>query len=550
MDTTTRYYLTAVFTAVILLSPATGYGQAPLDDYRVSAGDVLNVVVFGETEISGSYRVGPSGTVSLPLIGTVMVGGRALADAEEEIGAALRRMIRRPAATVSVDEAASERRVYVTGEVQRAGVTVVPFGASVVEAVAAAGPSPHADLRRVRLTDAAGVSQIVDVSGLQTDEPLTTSVIVRYGDSIFVPRLDQRIAVLGQVNTPGEALLPPGERVTVLEAIGRLGGGLTSAADRSAVMLLRQGQTAQIDLRRLLREGDLSENILLDPGDVIVVREADRVSVLGEVRAPATLDVGEPITVLEALARAGSVTAEARLDRAQVLTPTGSIPIDLEGLLMRGEMQYNIVVNPGDVVLVPRAGPETVLIVGAVLSPGVIDIREQEQRDLLRLLTAARPVELANLERVQVFRETGAHTVNMRAVMDGDLQQNIKLLPDDVVVVPELDTFYLVGAASASGPLPLSEGLTLLDVVSRHGQFAVGRMSEVTVIRGQEAGEPEFLVRNMGQAHQGIAPENMLLLEGDIVYIPFDTSRRFDWNDVRNSLWSIGSLLALLGRIF
>lgn len=551
MNTTIQYYIAAVFTAVLILAPPLGHCQSPLDDYLISAGDVLNITVFGETHLTGPYRVGPSGTISMPLVGTIMVGGRPLADVEEAVGTALRRIIRRPNLTMSLDEAASERKFYVTGEVRQAGPTMLPFASTVADAVAAAGPAEYADLRNVRVTGADGRTRVMDLSGLQVEEPLEAFVPVRYGDSIFVPRLDQRVAVLGQVNTPGEALLPLGERVTVLQAIGRIGGGLLGSADRSAVMLIRQGAPLQtVNLARLLREGDLTENVPLEPGDVLVVREADRISVLGEVRAPASLEVGEAITVLEALARAGSVTADARLDRAQVLTPEGAIPIDLEGLLMRGEMRHNIVVNPGDVVLVPRAGPETVLILGAVQNPGVIDIRDQEQRDLLRLLTVARPIDLANLERVHVYREDGAQTVNMMAVMDGALEQNVKIEPDDVVVVPELNTFYLLGAAAATGPLPLTEGITLLDVVSRHGNFALGNMTDVTVIRGNDIGEPEFIVRNMGEAHEGVAPENMPLLEGDIVYIPYDKVDRFDWGEVRNAMWTIGSVWALLGRIF
>ncbi len=551
MKPTIQHYTAIVFIGLFLLGPLPVRSQTFLEQYRIAPGDTLIINVFGEQQLSGNYRVGPSGSISIPLIGGIEVGGQTLDDVEVTIGTELRRLLRRPNFTVSIDELASERKIYVTGEVAEAGPIVLPFGATVADAVAAAGPGQIADLRRVRVTSTDGSLQIINLSGLQTEEPLEAFVPVRYGDTIYVPRLDQRIAVLGQVNKPGEALLPLGERVTVLEAISRIGGGLRANADRSSVMLIRRGEPVDtVDLRKLLREGDLSENVALEPGDVLVVREADKISVLGEVRAPASLEVGEPITVLEALARAGSVTSEARLDRAQILTPQGAIPIDLEALLERGEMQYNIVVNPGDVVLVPRAGPETVLVLGAVQNPGVIDIKEQQQRDLLRLLTVARPVELADLERVQVYREDEALVIDMEAVMDGALDQNVSLKPDDVVVVPQLNTLYLLGAVKHSGPVPLSEDLTLLDIVSRHGNFGAGNMTEVTVIRGNETGDPEFITRNMGEAHKGVAPENMALQEGDIVYIPHEKREGFDWGQVRNAMWTIGSLWGLLGRFF
>ncbi len=337
----------------------------------------------------------------------------------------------------------------------------------------------------------------------------------------------------------------------MLEAIGRVGGGLTASADRSSALVIRSGQPARtVNLRRLLEEGDLTQNVALKPGDVVVVREAGKISVLGEVRAPATFEIGESITVLEALARAGSVTPEAELSRAQLITPEGTIPVDLEGLLMRGEMQYNVAVNPGDVVLVPRAGPETVLILGAVQRPGVIDIREQQQRDLLRLMTVSGPTEQADLAHTYVYRDDERLVLDMDAVMNrGALESNITLQPDDIVVVPELNTVYLLGAATTTGPIPLTDDLTLLDVVSRFGYFQQADMGNVTVLRVTEHGETEFIKRDMGSAHRGVAPEDMPLREGDIVYIPF-RDRGVSWGDIRSALWTAGTIWGLLGSIF
>lgn len=313
-------------------------------------------------------------------------------------------------------------------------------------------------------------------------------------------------------------------------------------------MIIRPGeQIIQVDLAGLLEEGDLTQNKELLPGDVLVVREAGKISVLGEVHAPQSFQVTESISVVEALARVGSTTENADLGRAQVITPDGSIPIDLEALVMEGAMQYNLAMNPGDVLLVPPAGPETVLVLGAVNRPGVIDIREQQQRDVLRLLTAAGPTDMAALDTVHIYRENEEITVNVQAMLDGDLSQNIPLEPDDVVVVTEVNTVYLMGAATRQGTLPLTEDLTLLDIVANYGNFERGNMKKVTVLRTNEFGETEFFTRNMGQAHKGVAPEDMGLEEGDIVFIPY-ADRGFDWNEARQALWAVGSIWGLLSR--
>lgn len=535
---------------VLLVTVLPVVAQQPLAGYTASTGDMLDVTVFGEQQFSGKFRVGPTGTMSMPILGNLQVGGMTLEEIRELIDGKLRRLIRRPMVTVALDELASERKIYTTGEVQQVGPMLLPYGATVADAVAAAGPTPMADLRVVRLTRIGMQPITLDLSGLRTGAPLEAFIPVHYGDSIYVPRLEDRIAVLGEVRQPGEITMPLGRRVTVLDAISSAAGGLTEGADRSSAMIIRAGEPViHVDLDRLLRDGDLSQNKELQPGDVVVVREAGKISILGEVKMPQSMQITEPITVVEALARGGGITPEADLERAQLITPDGTIPVDLEALVMRGELQYNVTLNPGDVLLVPPAGPETVLVLGAVQRPGVLDIRQQQQRDVLRLLTVAGPTEMAALETVHIYREDEAITVNVAAMLEGDLSRNIALEPDDVVVVPEINTVYLMGAVTRQGVLPLTEDVTLLDVVASYANFQRANMNKVTVLRTNELGETEFFTQNMGQAHRGVAPENMSLQEGDIVFIPF-AERGFTWDDVRSALWTAGSIWGLIGKIF
>lgn len=529
-------------------APATA--QQSFEGYRISPGDVLSISVWGEEGLTGAYRVGPAGTIPMPMIGNVPVGGETLDGAETIVATALRQVIRRPNVTIALNEADSHRKIYVAGEVDQPGPLNLPFGATVADAISAAGIMPSADLRRITVTNSGQEPRVLDLSGLRSDEPIPAFEPVRYGDSIYVPRLEDRIAVLGEVQNPGQMVMPIGERVTVLDAVSRIAGGLTENADRGSAMIIRRDEPPiNVDLRALLQEGDLTQNEELRPGDVVVVREAGEVSVLGEVNNPLSFKLVEEMDTLEVLARAGGVTPEAGLSRAQVITEDGAVPIDLEGLLERGEMQYNVTLQPGDVLLVPRAEPETVLVLGAVEHPGIINIRDQEQRDLLRLLTVAVPAPTADLETVSVYREDGRVVADVRAMMDeGDMTDNIALRPDDIVMVPELEKIYLLGAASTTGPLPLTDDLTLLEVVSRYGNFAHGNLRQVTVMRLDENGQPEFLRRDMGALHREVAPEDMKLQQGDIVFIPY-AERGFSWSEVRNALWGLGTILGLLDRL-
>ncbi|MHA1568959.1 MAG: SLBB domain-containing protein, partial [Alphaproteobacteria bacterium] len=66
-----------------------------------------------------------------------------------------------------------------------------------------------------------------------------------------------------------------------------------------------------IDARKLLDEGDTSQNYVLQPGDVIYVPKAKRVFVLGEVRRPGAVAFTEGLTLLQAISLAGGTTEMA-----------------------------------------------------------------------------------------------------------------------------------------------------------------------------------------------------------------------------------------------
>lgn len=53
--------------------------------YTLGSGDLVKVTVYNQEQLSGEYQVSGSGTISLPLIGSIMVAGLSLAEAEESL---------------------------------------------------------------------------------------------------------------------------------------------------------------------------------------------------------------------------------------------------------------------------------------------------------------------------------------------------------------------------------------------------------------------------------------------------------------------------------
>ncbi|MCV2216241.1 polysaccharide biosynthesis/export family protein [Thauera sp. Sel9] len=118
----------------------------------------------------------------------------------------------------------------------------------------------------------------------------------------------KRVYVVGEVREPG--LQPINDiKMTLVEAINRA-GGITTEADHGNVLLTRSGQTWRVDLQALYEDGDVSQNVELQPGDIVNVpdRQLNKIFVLGEVREPGSFVMNKRRTTLaEALSEAGFV---------------------------------------------------------------------------------------------------------------------------------------------------------------------------------------------------------------------------------------------------
>jgi len=158
---------------------------------------------------------------------------------------------------------------------------------------------------------------------------------------------------------------------------------------------------------------------------------SQRIFVMGEVRTPGPVALTGGMTLIEALARAGSTTSAASGEIAVVRAPKGATgPVlpdpnktsdifhanirDFEG----GSMKQNIELHDGDTIFVPRA--ESIYVFGQVRSPGAYAI--QKDTTIIQALALAGGVtENAAMNRITIVR-----------IVNGDTRK-IKVKPTDVV---------------------------------------------------------------------------------------------------------------------
>lgn len=163
------------------------------DDPKLGPGDLVRVGVFGHPELSTPYgppsgtRVDAQGLLSLPLVGTVAVGGEDLSQARESIRASFAQFVQDPRVDVSVVEFAA-RRFYLYGEVNHPGAYVIDRPLDMYQALAFGGGFT-ARARRAEIVVLRGRPENLEVFVIDGEHPDPHSMIaVRPDDLLFVRR--------------------------------------------------------------------------------------------------------------------------------------------------------------------------------------------------------------------------------------------------------------------------------------------------------------------------------------------------------------------------
>ncbi|HEU5298500.1 MAG TPA: SLBB domain-containing protein [bacterium] len=337
--------------AAVLSVPAAA--QTPPESYILGAGDTIDVVVYGEADLTRTVTIKPDGTIALPLLGEVKAAGKTTGQLAAELGKLYAKYLKQPSISVTVREFRVDR-IYILGQVSRPGEYQLRPGLGIMELLAnAGGPTTRADLAKVVVIR--GRTEAMQLNVLEAlGKNRNPDVKLLAGDVLFVPETDKRIVILGQVNRPGAYELLEGQRVSDLIAAA---GGLTAQAGPAGSFIVRGGQQVPVDVKKVLA-GDQEANAVLQPGDMMVVPESrNRFAVLGAVNNPGTFNLTDGLKIVDAVAMAGGPTGRGRLSNVILVRVEGGqtkrIEVNLERAIAGRETDQNLILQTGDIVFVP-----------------------------------------------------------------------------------------------------------------------------------------------------------------------------------------------------
>ena len=246
----------------------------PTDEYRLGIRDVIEISVFGHTDMNRSVAVPPDGVINYPLVGDVKVFDRTVEEIETELERRLgEEFLVNPQVNVQVKEYES-KWVNVIGMVRTPGKYPIKGRTTLIDIITQAGGLTEVAGDRIILSrpTAEQTARLVEISrdDLFSVDNENVNVLMAHGDVVDVPERAV-FYIQGEVGRPGAYPLDQG--YTLLKAIS-IAGGFSQWADRKSVQILREdgGDQQTITLNAKAISARKQPDMELRPEDIIIVK--------------------------------------------------------------------------------------------------------------------------------------------------------------------------------------------------------------------------------------------------------------------------------------
>ncbi len=253
-------------------------------DYIIRRGDVLEISVLGEPDMTKTVPVRPDGKISYFLISEVMAAGKTFGELETIVEKKLKEYIRNPDAAIIGKEfkgnlctvlglVKKPGRYHVSTNTRLLDVLAMANGISNIEgggAFASSGLSSqlYPDLESSYIIRK---GQILNVNfyALLKEKKMRNNIIVVPGDFIYIPSsVDNKVHVVGEVQR--QVTLNFGNSITLVEAINGAGGLNIRSSDGWVYVVrgsLRKPQVYRMNIKAIY--SGRTRNLRLKSGDIV-----------------------------------------------------------------------------------------------------------------------------------------------------------------------------------------------------------------------------------------------------------------------------------------
>jgi polysaccharide export outer membrane protein len=182
--------LLQLLSILLLTNTSTFAADAVLNGYKLQPGDLLQVVVWKETDLQSEVLIRPDGGISFALAGDMQAAGLTTDELRAELETRVRKLVPGAVVTVSV-KAPNGNRVFVIGKVNRPGDFPLLRPIDVMQAISmAGGVTPFASTNKIRVLHREGLRQTsarFRYSDVANGRHLEQNILLQSGDTVIVP---------------------------------------------------------------------------------------------------------------------------------------------------------------------------------------------------------------------------------------------------------------------------------------------------------------------------------------------------------------------------
>jgi len=242
---------------------------------------------------------------------------------------------------------------------------------------------------------------------------------------------------------------------------------------------------------------------------------ARRVYMSGEVGSKGVLPWAPDMTLSKALNLAGGISPLGDMGNVKIKRGGEELLVDATGLLLKGAFETDVPVWPEDHILVPKRS--RCFILGPV--PGAGEAYFEPDETLYQLLSrlgvmSAKP----ELRSVRLVRREAELVVNLEVIRQtGDTETDVKLTPNDRIVIAERGEIYLAGAVASPGTIDIRGAETAAKAIFSRGGFRPdAALDRCILVHDGEATEMDLSPVLI----DGRADKDVSLASGDLLIVP------------------------------
>ncbi|MCY2687767.1 SLBB domain-containing protein [Salinimicrobium sp. TH3] len=327
--------------------------------YIIGAGDELLIDIYGASQQNYELKVSPDGSIFIPNIGPVRVGGMSIESASSKLRASLTNIYSGMAGSnpnTFLDIRLGDIRtinVSLVGELRKPGTYTLPSFASVFNAMfAAGGPNENGTFRNIQVYRDNKLLGKVDIYDFLLNGGQDSNLMLRDNDVVIVQPINSRVEITGPVRRPGLFEMENGETI---DDLIRFAGGFSDKAYKQRITVRRSTATG-------MRVDDIGQDFYdtFSPQDgdefkvgEILERFENRVQISGAVMRPGEFALSDELTVLDLIAKAGGLRGDSFTNRATLHRTGPNLrqeikTIDLEGIM--NNTSPNVVLQREDIL--------------------------------------------------------------------------------------------------------------------------------------------------------------------------------------------------------